>query len=160
METWRGGVVILIAGLAGSAGMVLWFIMLQAQWTPVQMSLPPDKADMAQFFSIVEGLSLMLGSAFGAGRITARLLIHPQASEEIAASGRWRMIPLNLCTGMFLVISRFAVFPMSSLWTWDHVLTLSLGTILVCMSLNQALTHWLRPLARRVRSGDQRNEMR
>ena len=55
------------------------------------------------------------------------------------------MIPLNLATGILLIVTRFLVFPPSELWSGTHVLAVVVGGVLVIQAAREAWVHWIAP---------------
>ncbi len=106
MNTWRGAVVIVVSGLVGSVAMIAWLFLCLPRWEAFGEALGAESADMVDLLALLGGLGLMLGSILASGRVTAFLLIGRSAEKEIAASGRWRLVPLQFATGTLLTFAR------------------------------------------------------
>ena len=143
VNTWRGAVVLLFSGLAGSAGMLVWVLLLVPDWLESRKTLEPDGEALTSLFVLAEGAGIMLGAVFLAGRLTARWLTTPQEAEQIARSGRWRMIPLHFVTGILLISVRWLIGEKRGLWTIEHIGTSILGLLLIALAVYEAWVHWV-----------------
>ena len=139
MNTWRGFVVMVVSAVVGFAAMFGWLVLhatrLLGQTWPTS--------------AFLELLGVLLAGIFTSGRLAARLLIGRIAGEEVAASGRWRLVPLHFVTGLVLVGSRF-VAGGGGRWTWDHVASMALGLALIGWAVQEAWVYWIAPRRRRA----------
>jgi hypothetical protein len=134
-QSWRWLVVATIAAVCSFGSLMAWLFSnadLVGKRGPWPLALH------------LELFGTFFGMIFSSGRIAARLLINEAAGEEVARSGRWRLVPLQFITGLVLVGSRFTDAG-SVRWSVGHVVNILFGVALMAWASWDAWRYWVRP---------------
>jgi hypothetical protein len=145
MHSWRRAVVILISALVASSVMIGWLVICLPHYQEIRNSFPDDEGNWRFDIGFLEFFALFFGSIFVAGRWSAKILIGNRAADEIAASGRWRTVPLEFFIGLLLIMTRWAAGKPNAPWTWDYLLQTALGALMILDSLYEAWKYWIAP---------------
>ena len=121
-EGWRGFLVLVLTGLAGSAALIAWLF-----------TLPPPPHAKAHALAPLEGTGWLLLAIMTSGRLFSALLLGRRAASEVTKTLGWRVALCEGVAGCALLASTIAAGEV----TPEAALSLLLGVGLVVMSIRR-----------------------